>query len=73
MGAIYFFSPSWFVDVSYTYTKTGDNTINHQQSFANTSNLAGVTYTTSGTLYTKDTISVTNQTLMLAINKVFDL
>jgi hypothetical protein len=70
MGATYFFAPSWFVDMSYTYTITGNNTTNHQQTFANTSNLAGTIYTTSGTLYTKDTLSVINQTLMFSINKV---
>ena len=73
MGATYFFTPSWFIDMSYTYTITGNNTTNHQQTFANTSNLAGTIYTTSGTLYTKDILSVTNQSLMFTINKVFDL
>lgn len=73
LGGSYFFSPTWFVDMSYTYTITGNNTVNHQQTFSNTSNLAGVTYTTSGTLFTKNTLSVKNQTLMLSINKVFDV
>ncbi len=73
MGATYFYTPSWFVDMSYTYTLTSSRTVNHQQTFANTSNFAGTTYTTSGTLYTKDTLSVKNQTLMLTINKVFNL
>lgn len=73
LGASYFFSPSWFVDMSYTYTLIASTSVRHQQTFTNTSELAGVTYTTSGTLYTKDTLGVTNQTLMLTVNKVFDL
>jgi hypothetical protein len=73
LGATYFFTPSWFIDVAYKYTATGDNTTNHQQTFTNTSNFAGTTYSTSGTLYTKDTLSVKNQSLMLTINKVFDI
>jgi hypothetical protein len=72
LGASYFFSPTWFIDMSYTYTVTGDNTVNYQQPFTNTSNLGGTTYTTSGTLITKDTLNVKNQTVMLSINKSFD-
>lgn len=73
LGATYFFDPSWFLDLSYTYTLTGNNTTNHQQAFANTSSLGTTVYNTSGTLYTKDTLSVANQSLMLSVNKVFDL
>ncbi len=73
LGGTYFFTPTWFIDLSYTYTATGNNTTYHQQTFTNTSNLAGTIYTTSGTLYTKDTLSVKNQTLMLTLNKVFDV
>ncbi len=73
LGTTYFFSPSWFVDMSYTYTLTGNTTSFHQQSFSNTSSLGTTTYATSGMLYTKDTLSVANQSLMLTVNKVFDL
>lgn len=72
MGATYFFTPTWFIDVSYTYMVTGNNTKNHQQNFVNNSNVGGIVYATSGTLYTKNTLSVTNQTLMLTLNKVFN-
>lgn len=72
LGATYFFTPSLFVDLSYTYTMTGNNTTKHQQAFSNTSNLGGTVYTTSGTLYTKDTLSVKSQAFMLTLNKVFD-
>lgn len=73
IGVSYFFDPTWFIDMSYSYTVTGDNTTDHQQPFANTSSLGSTTYTTSGTIYTKDTLSVRNQAVMLTINKVFDI
>lgn len=71
IGATYFFMPSFFLDLSYTYTATRDYTVNHQQNFTNTSSISTTNYTTSGTLYTRNTMSVKNQTLMLSINKVF--
>lgn len=73
IGAIYFFTPSWFIDTSYAYTITGNNMTKHQQAFTNTSSLGSTTYTTSGTLYTKERLSIKNQTLALTLNKVFDL
>lgn len=73
LGMTYFISPTWFIDTSYTYAITGNNTVNHQQTFANSANVAGVSYTTSGTLYTKDTLSVNNQSLTITLNKLFDL
>jgi hypothetical protein len=72
LGMTYFISPTWFIDVSYTYAVTGNNTTNHEQAFANSSQLGTTQYTTSGTLFTKDTLSVTNQAVTLVINKVFD-
>lgn len=71
LGATYFFMPSVFLDLSYTYTATGDYTVNHQQNFTNSSNIGGITYATAGTLYTRNTMSVQNQSVMLSINKVF--
>lgn len=73
LGMMYFISDSWSVDISYTYSISGSYTTNHQQGFTNASNLAGVNYTTSGTLFTKDTLSVSSQALTLSINKVFDV
>lgn len=72
LGGTYFFSPCWFIDMSYTYTMTGENTSDHQQGFAHTSQIGSVTYTTSGILYTKDTLRIKNQSLMVSINKFFD-
>lgn len=72
VGMTYFISPTWFIDASYTYAKTGNNTTAHEQPFSNSSSVGDVSYTTSGTLFTKDTLNVNNQSLTLAINKVFD-
>lgn len=73
LGATYFLTSSWFLDMSYTYTVTANHTTNHQQGFTNASNLGGTAYTTSGTLYTKDTLGIKNQALMLTVNKVFNI
>ena len=72
LGMTYFFTPTWFIDASYTYAITGNNTSAHEQTFTNTSNVAGTPYITSGTLFTRDTLSVINQALTISINKVFD-
>jgi opacity protein-like surface antigen len=72
IGANYFFSPTWFIDMSYNYSVTGSKTIDHQQGFTNTSSISTTTYTTSGTLITTDKLSVKNQTVMFSINKLFD-
>ena len=73
LGMTYFINPTWFIDASYTYAITGNNTTNHEQAFANSSSLGTTRYSTSGTLFTKDTLQVNNQALTLAINKVFDV
>jgi len=72
LGATYFFNPCWFIDLAYTYTLTGSHTTKHQQTFANRSDLGTTVYATSGTLYTKDTMSVKNQSVMISINKVLN-
>jgi hypothetical protein len=72
IGANYFFSPSWFVDLAYTYTVTGTHTVNHEQGFANSSEIGGISYTTSGTIVTKTSLSERNQTVTFSINKLFD-
>lgn len=72
LGASYFLTPTWFIDMAYSYTATANKAINHQQPFTNTSSLGSTTYTTTGTLFTKNTLSLKNQTLMLSINKVLD-
>ncbi|MGQ3892091.1 outer membrane protein [Legionella sp. CNM-4043-24] len=73
LGMTYFISPTWFVDASYTYAMTGNNETPHKQAFTNSSSVGSTAYTTSGTLFTKDTMRVGTQALTLSINKVFDL
>jgi len=73
LGVTYFISPTWFIDTSYTYAITGNNTTAHQQAFSNSSTLGDVNYTTSGTLFTRDTLKISTQALTVAINKVFDI
>lgn len=73
LGMTYFLSPTWFMDLSYTYAVTGNNTSPHEQAFTNTSQIGTTVYTTSGTLFTRDTLSISTQALTLTINKVFDL
>jgi hypothetical protein len=72
IGMTYFISPTWFIDASYNYAVTGHTTINHSQTFTNSSSVGTTSYATSGTLYTKDTLSLNNQSVTLSINKVLD-
>lgn len=71
VGMTYFINPTWFIDASYTYAVTGHNTVSHEQAFTNASSVGTTTYATSGTLFTKDTLSINNQSLSLLFNKVF--
>lgn len=71
-GAAYFFSPTWFIDASYTYAVTGNNTTHHQQGFLNSSAVGSTHYTTSGMLFTRNTMSVNSQSVTVTINKLFD-
>lgn len=73
IGMTYFFGPTWFIDASYTYSITGNNTTDHQQAFSNSSSLGSTHYTTSGTLFTKDTLSIHTHALTFTVNKVFDI
>jgi hypothetical protein len=73
LGMTYFINPTWFLDLSYTYAVTGSYTTDHEQAFTYSSSVGSTDYTTSGTLFTKDTLSLNAQAVTLAINKVFDL
>lgn len=72
LGMVYYISPTWFIDVSYTYAVTGSRTSSHQQTFSNSSSIGSVNYNTSGTLFTKDTLRINNQSARLTINKILD-
>lgn len=72
IGMNYFINPCWFIDSSYTYSMTGSKTSPHEQTFANTSIIAGNTIFTTGILATEDTFKrVTSQTINISINKYF--
>lgn len=73
IGMTYFINPTWFIDASYNYAVTGNNTTPHEQTFTNTSQIGNVSYTASGTLFTKDTLGINSQAFTISINKVFDL
>lgn len=67
VGMTYFFDPSWFVDVSYTYAMTQNKTSNYSGVFANPN--SGYSY--AGQLIGTSTGSVTTQLLTISINKAF--
>lgn len=73
LGMTYFITPSLFLDASYAYSISGSRTVSHQQTFANSSSSGTTTYATAGTLFTKNTMRVNNQSVRLTLNKVFDL
>jgi hypothetical protein len=73
LGMTYFISPTWFLDFSYTYAYAGSRTSSHQQAFTNSSSISTTNYTTTGTLFTKNTLRVNNQSARITINKVFDI
>jgi len=71
IGLAYFFSPSWFLDFSYTYSITGRYTSNVSGPFSSSTTSGGVTYTDTGTLYASTNQRVTSQAFSLSINKSF--
>jgi hypothetical protein len=71
LGMTYFINPTWFIEASYTYAVTGDKTTSHEQAFLNSSSVGSTSYVTFGNLFTKDTLSVNNQSVSVLINKVF--
>ena len=73
IGMTYFINPTWFVDASYTYALSSQHTVSHEQAFAHSFAVGGVTYTTSGPLFTRDTMRVNAQAITLSINKLFNL
>jgi len=73
LGMTYFISPTWFLDISYNYTVSGSRTVHHQQTYSNTSTIGSTTYTSTGTLYTKNILRLHDQSVRLSINKVFDI
>lgn len=73
VGMTYFFDPSWFIDVSYTYAVSASRTVNHTQGYTNSSSVGTTAYISAGNLYTRNTVRVNNQSVRLTINKVLDV
>ena len=69
VGATYFLSPSWFLDLSYTYTQTNNQIGNYSSAFSNPANSSGAS--SSGTLVGNSSGKVLTQSIALTINKSF--
>lgn len=69
VGATYFLSPNWFLDFSYTYDATLNQTANYAAPFTNTSG----TLTTVGTLSGNSSGRVTTQAFTVTVNMLFDV
>jgi len=70
VGATYFIAPTWFLDISYTYSVTGIKTSNWGGSWTDTdTSRNGVTRTGTNTGTTSG--SVNTQALAISINKAF--
>jgi opacity protein-like surface antigen len=70
VGVTYFLHRSWFLDVAYTYSRTGNQTFHYFSTFTNAQNPFG---TTSGTLVGSSSGDVTTQGVTFTINMAFDL
>jgi hypothetical protein len=68
VGATYFFDPSWFLDLSYTFAMTTVQTTNFAAPFASATD----GYTDIGILSGYYSGRVITQTFTISINKAFD-
>ncbi len=70
LGATYFIDPTWFVDISYTYSMTGTKTSSWGGPWTDTNTLrANVTRTGTNTGTSSGSVNI--QALMITINKAF--
>lgn len=70
LGATYFIDPTWFIDISYTYSITGTKTSSWGGPWTDT-DIARSYVTRTGTNTGTSSGSVNIQALMITINKVF--
>ena len=69
LGLTYFLSHSWFLDITYTFSMTRNQTFNYSSTFTNTQSPFG---TTAGTLVGSSSGRViTRQRVTLSINVAF--
>jgi hypothetical protein len=69
IGANYFLSRSWFIDVNYTFAMTGSNTSSFSGPFTNTSAINGST--TVGTMVGTSSGKLITQGIMATVNAAF--
>jgi opacity protein-like surface antigen len=69
VGGSYFFSPSWFLDVSYMYARTKNQTFNYSSAFTNPNGPDNTTQT--GTLVGSSSGRVETNTVIVTIGKAF--
>ena len=70
LGATYFIDPTWFVDISYTYSMTGTKTSSWGGPWTDT-DIARSYVTRTGTNTGTSSGSVSTQALVISINKAF--
>ncbi len=70
LGATYFIDPTWFVDISYTYSMTGTKTSGWGGSWTDT-DISRSYVTRTGTNTGTSSGSVNTQALVITINKAF--
>ena len=68
IGATYFIDPTWFLDMSYTYSVTGNQTSNWGGAWADNPAIGG---TRTGTNTGTSSGNVTTQALTITLNKAF--
>jgi hypothetical protein len=69
IGASYFISQSWFIDVNYTFAMTGSNTSSFSGPFTNPNGTNGST--TVGTMVGTSAGKLITQGIVATINKTF--
>jgi hypothetical protein len=67
VGATYFFDPSWFLDVNYTFAMTANRTANYASPFTNPNGSNGSTIL--GTMVGTSAAKVITQGVMVTINR----
>ena len=70
LGATYFIDPTWFVDLSYTYSMTGTKTSSWGGPWTDT-DISRSNVTRTGTNTGTSSGSVSTQALVISINKAF--
>jgi hypothetical protein len=75
LGMTYFFKPSWYLDINYSYAVTSKKNTSYAQPFTNITldTSTNTAYTTLGSLLGTARQRVTSQALIVSMNKVFEV